>query len=339
MVLGILGAGGWSIALSVLLDSNGHRVRMWEHNAKEAKLLQEKREHPAKLPGIKIPDGIEITTSAADLFKDCDYIVVAVPAQFVRATMKMLTETVDEQEINKIRGWIIVSKGIEIGSDAILSQVIKQEVPSIDSDKMAVLSGPSHAEEVGRKIPTAVVSASTNEELAKEVQQIFSNSVFRVYTSTDIVGVEIAGSVKNVIALAAGACDGLGFGDNTKGALLTRGMVEMIRLGKKMGADENTFSGLAGFGDLITTCCSKHSRNRYFGEMIAKGHTLQETLSKMPTVAEGVTTVKSLYSLAQKMGVEMPITSEIYNSLYNGKSPHNAIVDLMTRSLKAERIA
>ena len=339
MEIGILGAGGWSIALSVLLDSNGHGVKIWEFNNKEAKLLQDKREHPEKLPGVKIPDGIEITTSVVDLFENCDYIVIAVPAQVVRATMKMLVEKIEAEKINGIRGWIIVSKGIEIGSDAILSQVITQEVPSITMSKLAVLSGPSHAEEVGRKVPTAVVSASTNEELAIEVQQIFSNNVFRVYTSTDIVGVEIAGSVKNVIALAAGACDGLGFGDNTKGALLTRGMVEMIRLGKKMGADEHTFSGLAGFGDLITTCCSKHSRNRNFGEMMAKGHSLQEVMDKMTMVAEGVTTAKSLYSLSQKLGVEMPITTEIYNALYNGKSPQDAMVDLMTRSLKAERIA
>ncbi|MCL2843890.1 MAG: NAD(P)-dependent glycerol-3-phosphate dehydrogenase [Chitinivibrionia bacterium] len=339
MMIGILGAGGWAIALSVLLDSNGHSVKMWEFNKKEAELLQKKREHPIKLPGIIIPDDIEITTSVADLFENCDYIVIAVPTQFVRATMKTLVQEIDIEKIVNVRGWVVVSKGIEIGSDAILSQVITQEIPKITMDKLAVLSGPSHAEEVGRKVPTAVVAASTNEDLAKEVQQIFSNSVFRVYTSTDIVGVEIAGSVKNVIALAAGACDGLGFGDNTKGALLTRGMVEMIRLGKKMGADEHTFSGLAGFGDLITTCCSKHSRNRNFGEMLAKGLSLQEAQEKMAMVAEGVTTCKSLYSLAQKLGVEMPITTEIYNSLYNGKSPQNAMVDLMTRALKAERIA
>jgi glycerol-3-phosphate dehydrogenase (NAD(P)+) len=204
-------------------------------------------------------------------------------------------------------------------------------------DKLAVLSGPSHAEEVARRIPTTVVTASTNEELAKEIQQIFSNRFFRVYTSHDIIGVELAGSVKNVIALAAGICDGLGFGDNTRGALLTRGMVEMIRLGKKMGADEHTFNGLAGFGDLITTCCSKHSRNRNLGELLAKGISLQEALSKMTMVAEGVTTVKSLYSLSQEMGIEMPITTEIYNALYDGKSPHDAVVDLMTRVPKVER--
>jgi len=338
MKIGILGAGSWSIALSVLLDKNGHNIKIWEFSVKEAQLLQEKREHPIKLPGVKIPEAIEITTKVSNLFEDCEYIVIAVPAQFVRATMKTLLKEIPLEKIDKIRGWIIVAKGIEIGSNALLTDVINQEIPLITMDKLAVLSGPSHAEEVGRKLPTTAVAASTNIHLAEEVQLIFSNTTFRVYTSNDIIGVELAGSVKNVIALAAGVCDGLGFGDNTKGALLTRGMVEMIRLGKKMGADEHTFNGLAGFGDLITTCCSKHSRNRHFGELLASGLSLEEALGKMTMVAEGVTTAKSLYSLSQKMGIEMPITSEIYKALYEGKSPHDAVIDLMTREPKAERI-
>ena len=339
MNIGILGAGSWSIALSALLDRNGHKVKLWEFNEKEAQLLREKREHPIKLPNVKIPESIEITTNAGDLFNDCEYIVVAVPAQFVRATMQTLKKEIPLEKIDLIHGWIIVSKGIEIGSGAILTEVITEEIPLITMDKLVVLSGPSHAEEVARKIPTAVVAASTNGNLAQEIQLMFSNAVFRVYTSDDIIGVELAGSVKNVIALAAGICDGLGFGDNTKGALLTRGMVEMIRLGKKMGADEHTFNGLTGFGDLITTCCSKHSRNRNFGELIAKGLSIEEALSKMTMVAEGVTTAKSLFELSQKMGIEMPITTEIYNTIYKGKSPHDAIVDLMTRELKPERTA
>lgn len=339
MKIGILGAGSWSIALSVLLNQNEHDVKIWEFNEKEAKLLQEKREHPVKLPGVKIPEAITITTNLNELFEDSEYIVIAVPAQFVRATMKTLLKEVPIEKIDNIHGWIIVSKGIEIGSNALLTDIITQEIPIITIDKLAVLSGPSHAEEVGRKLPTTVVAASTNIDLAKEVQLIFSNSTFRVYTSHDIIGVELAGSVKNVIALAAGVCDGLGFGDNTKGALLTRGMVEMIRLGKKMGADEHTFNGLAGFGDLITTCCSKHSRNRHFGELLASGLSIDDALKKMTMVAEGVTTAKSLYSLSQKMGIEMPITREIYMALYEGKSPHDAVVDLMTREPKAERIA
>jgi glycerol-3-phosphate dehydrogenase (NAD(P)+) len=339
MKIGILGAGSWSIALAALLHENGHKIKIWEFNENEAKLLQEKREHPVKLPGVKLADEIEITTTVNDLFDDCEYMIIAVPAQFVRATMKTLRKEIPSDRINKVRGWIIVAKGIEIGSNALLTDVITEEIESITMDKLAVLSGPSHAEEVGRKMPTTVVSASKNLDLAKEIQQVFSNKVFRVYTSHDIIGVELAGSVKNVIALAAGVCDGLGFGDNTKGALLTRGMVEMIRLGKKMGADEHTFNGLAGFGDLITTCCSKHSRNRRFGELLAKGLSLEEALSEMTMVAEGVTTAKSLYALSQEMGIEMPITNEIYNALYKGKNPHDVVVDLMTREPKAERIS
>jgi len=252
--------------------------------------------------------------------------------------MKTLSKEIPVEKLDKICGWIIVSKGIENESNALLTEVIKQEIPHISADKLAVLSGPSHAEEVGRKLPTTVVAASTNDELAGKIQQIFSNGVFRVYTSSDVIGVELAGSVKNVIAVAAGACDGLGYGDNTKGALLTRGIAEMVRLGLKMGAQEHTFSGLAGFGDLITTCCSKYSRNRNFGELVASGLSLQEALQKMTMVAEGVTTVKSVYALSQKMGVDMPITSEVYNALYKGKNPQDIVTDLMTREPKAERV-
>jgi len=338
MKIGILGAGSWAIALSTLLDDNGHRVKMWEFNEKDAQLLRQKREHPVKLPGIKIPESVEITSNVGDLFDDSEYIVVAVPAQFVRATMKTLAKEIPVEKTDKICGWVIVSKGIENETNALLTEVIKQEIPHISADKLAVLSGPSHAEEVGRKLPTTVLAASTNDELARKTQQIFSNNVFRVYTSNDVIGVELAGSVKNVIAVAAGACDGLGYGDNTKGALLTRGIAEMVRLGLKMGAQEHTFSGLAGFGDLITTCCSKYSRNRNFGELVASGLSLQEALQKMTMVAEGVTTVKSVYALSQKMGVDMPITSEVYNALYKGKNPQDIVTDLMTREPKAERV-
>jgi len=338
MKIGILGAGSWAIALSTLLEDNGHRVKLWEFNEKDAQLLRQKREHPVKLPGIKIPESVEITSNAGDLFDDSEYIVVAVPAQFVRATMKTLAKEIPIEKTDKICGWVIVSKGIENESNALLTEVIKQEIPHISSDKLAVLSGPSHAEEVGRKLPTTVVAASTNYELAEKIQKIFSNGVFRVYTSNDVIGVELAGSVKNVIAVAAGVCDGLGYGDNTKGALLTRGIAEMVRLGVKMGAQEHTFSGLAGFGDLITTCCSKYSRNRNFGELVASGLSLQEALQKMTMVAEGVTTVKSVYVLSQKMGVDMPITSEVYNALYKGKNPQDIVTDLMTREPKAERV-
>ncbi|MDR0304323.1 MAG: NAD(P)-dependent glycerol-3-phosphate dehydrogenase [Chitinispirillales bacterium] len=338
MKIGILGAGSWAIALSTLLENNGHTLNLWEFNEKEARLLREKHEHPVKLPGIKIPESVTITSKIGDLFEDSEYVIIAVPAQFVRATMKMLLKEISIKKIDSICGWVIVSKGIEIGSNAVLTDVIMQEISHITMDKLAVLSGPSHAEEVGRKLPTTVVAASTNNKLAEKIQQIFSNKYFRVYTSQDVIGVELAGSVKNVIAVAAGACDGLGYGDNTKGALLTRGIAEMVRLGLKMGAQEHTFSGLAGFGDLITTCCSKYSRNRNFGELIASGLSLQEALQKMTMVAEGATTVKSVYALSQKMSVDMPITAEVYNALYKGKNPQDIVTNLMTRELKAERV-
>jgi glycerol-3-phosphate dehydrogenase (NAD(P)+) len=337
MNITLLGAGSWAIALSVLLNENGHSVTLWEFSKKDADLLKKDREHKIKLPGVHIPESINIETDISKVIKDRDLVVIAIPTQFVRSGLEALKKNVSESVIDSVRGWVIVAKGIECGTNSLLTEVVTDVIPHITMDKLVALSGPSHAEEVGRKIPTTVVAASTDIALAKEVQSAFSSDTFRVYTNGDITGVELAGAVKNVIALAAGVCDGLGFGDNTKGALLTRGMVEMARLGKKMGADEHTFSGLAGFGDLITTCFSKHSRNRQMGELLATGISLEEALSKMTMVAEGVTTAKSVYSLSQKIGIDMPITTEIYKALYEDKSPHKAVMDLMGREVKAER--
>lgn len=337
MNIGILGAGSWAIALATLLEKRNHALCMWEFNELDAMMLQEKREHPSKLPGIIIPETITITNEITDPFEASDYILIAVPAQTVRATMKAVSEAVDRETIKAIKGWIIVSKGIECTSLCILTDVILDELPSVTSDKLVVLSGPSHAEEVSRNIPTTVVAACEDNDLAIKIQNEFSTDSFRVYTNNDVVGVELCASVKNVIALAAGVCDGLGFGDNTKGALLTRGMVEMIRLGKVMGAQELTFSGLAGFGDLVTTCISKHSRNRKIGELIASGLSLERALDKMTMVAEGVETTKSVYQLAMKHNIDMPITTEIYKTLYENKSPIDAVKDLMQRQFKPER--
>jgi glycerol-3-phosphate dehydrogenase (NAD(P)+) len=220
----------------------------------------------------------------------------------------------------------------------LMNEVITDIVPEVSLEKIVVLSGPSHAEEVSRDIPTTVVAASVENERAVEIQEAFSNETFRVYTNNDPTGVELCASVKNVIAVAAGICDGLGFGDNTKGALLTRGMVEIVRLGKALGAQETTFNGLAGFGDLITTCISRHSRNRRFGELIGQGNTLEEALAQMTMVAEGVETTRSTYELAKKMGIEMPITAEIYRTLFEGKNPVQAVRDLMVRRSKPETL-
>jgi glycerol-3-phosphate dehydrogenase (NAD(P)+) len=335
--IGILGAGSWAIALSVLLEGRGHDVRMWEFNSNDAEMLAQRREHPAKLPGIIIPDNVLITNSLTRALDGAELVLCVVPSQTMRKAMRSVVASVDPAIINNVRGWLIASKGIECETLRLMSDVLLEEIPGITEDKLVILSGPSHAEEVSRNIPTTVVAASHNYALAVEVQQAFSTNSFRVYTNNDVIGVELAASVKNVIALAAGICDGMGFGDNTKGAVLTRGMVEIIRLGKKMGAKEETFYGLAGMGDLITTCISKHSRNRNMGEMIASGLSLKEALAKMVMVAEGVETAKSAYRLSQKYGIEMPITSEVYKALFEGKAPKDAARDLMTRESKPER--
>ncbi len=337
MNIGVLGAGSWAIALSVLLNKRNHSICMWEFNKDDADMLIQKREHTVKLPDVMIPESIKISNDIAESFASADYILCVVPAQQVRSTMKLIARTVDPPLISSVKAWIIASKGIECSTLSLLNDVVKDEL-NVTDEKIVILSGPSHAEEVSRNIPTTVVAASKNNELAVEIQKNFSTETFRVYTNNDVIGVELCASVKNIIALAAGICDGLGLGDNTKGALLTRGMVEIARLGKKMGADEMTFSGLAGFGDLITTCISRHSRNRNIGEIIASGLSLDEALKKMTMVAEGVETTKSVYQLARKYNIDMPITTEVYRTLFEGKSPREAVRELMIRQFKPESI-
>lgn len=338
MNIGVLGAGSWAIALAVLLDKRDHTIVMWEFNRDDARMLQKNREHTIKLPGITIPESITITNDIQEAFAEAEYILCAVPAQTVRSTMKLIAEKVAPEVLAAIKGWIVVSKGIECSTLELLSDVIVDEIPQATHDDLVILSGPSHAEEVSRNIPTTIVAASKNNRLAVEIQKQFSTESFRIYTNNDVTGVELCASVKNVIALAAGISDGLGFGDNTKGALLTRGMVEMARLGKKLGADEVTFTGLAGFGDLVTTCISRHSRNRRVGELIASGLSLKEALNKMTMVAEGVETTKSVLQLAQKHGIDMPITAAVYETLFKGKSPLEAVRGLMLRQSKPERV-
>lgn len=336
MKIGILGAGSWAIALSVILHNRKHKISMWEFNKKDAEMLQEKREHPVKLPGIKISEDILVTNDIDTVVKDSEYIICAVPSQTMRSTMKLVVKSVDKADIDKIMGWVVVAKGIETESLCLMTDVLLETIPGLHAGKIVVLSGPSHAEEVSRGIPGTIVAASENQDLAVKIQEEFSTATFRIYTSSDMRGVELAASVKNVIAVAAGICDGLGFGDNTKGALLTRGIAEMMRLGRKLGAQDATFSGLAGIGDLITTCISKHSRNRQVGELIASGLTLEQALGKMTMVAEGVQTTKSVYALSEKLGIEMPITREVYKALFEGKNAKTATRDLMSRDLKPE---
>jgi glycerol-3-phosphate dehydrogenase (NAD(P)+) len=326
----VLGGGSWGTALAVLLHSGGHLVKMWEFYPERAMAMREARENVDMLPGIKIPDDILVTSDIDESVTGADVITLVVPSHGLRATAEKATPLLRGNEI-----LVIATKGIEEGTLKRMSEVTR-EVTGLPEERIAVLVGPSHAEEVSRGVPTLAVSASADEATARRIQDIFMTPTFRVYTNTDVVGVESGASLKNVIAIAAGVCDGLGFGDNAKGALLTRGLAEMTRLGVKMGARQATFSGLAGLGDMVTTCISRHSRNRYVGHEIGKGKTLKEVLSGMVMVAEGVRTTKSSVGLAEKHRVEMPIAAEVFNILFKDKPVKEAIRDLMLRSPKPE---
>jgi glycerol-3-phosphate dehydrogenase (NAD(P)+) len=331
--ISVLGAGSWGIAIANLLAKNSCPVTMWEFDQKVCAALQKTRELSAKLPGIKIDGSIIITNDLSESVLSADFVFCAVPAQYLRSALAGLSQL----KPSKKPIYVNLSKGIEVGSLKRMSEVIIEKVPPEVISGVCTLSGPSHAEEVAREIPTAVTVASDDMKTAERVQSLFLTSNFRVYTASDLVGVELAGSLKNVIALAAGMLDGLKLGDNTRGALLTRGLAEMVRLGVKMGADPMTFSGLAGIGDLVTTCLSKHSRNRYVGDQIGKGKKLNEILAEMTMVAEGVETTKSARELALKENVEMPIAFEVYKVLFENKSPKKAIGDLMGRDQKQEK--
>lgn len=328
----VLGAGGWGIAVSNLLNSNGHKIGLWEFDPAVCRNLIASRKLPSKLPGVRIDDNIQITNELREAAENVDFVCCVIPAQYLRSALKKLVGI----SMTKPSVFVNLAKGIEVGTLHRMSEVLAEELPESHRQGICTLSGPSHAEEVARNIPTAVTAASEDIKIAEQVQLLFTAANFRVYTSSDIIGVELAGSLKNVIALAAGMLDGLGLGDNTRGALLTRGLVEIARMGVKMGADPLTFSGLSGVGDLVTTCLSKHSRNRFVGEQIGRGRKLKDVLAKMPMVAEGVETTKSAFALSDKLGVEMPITTEVYRVLFEDKSPGAAITDLMTRELKSE---
>jgi len=329
--IGILGAGGWGTALAVLLHSNGHEVSLWEFREDAARCLAEQRENKDFLPGVKIPLGISITTNLKRVVKGKEFLFVAVPSHVVRSVAEQLTN------IPLGRTTVVsCSKGIENETLLRMSEVLSKTIPDLLADRIVALSGPSHAEEVGKGIPTVVVAASLSQKSARKVQDVLMSPVFRVYTNEDLVGVELGGALKNIIAIAAGISDGVGFGDNTKAALLDRGIVEITRLGTAMGANPMTFAGLSGMGDLIVTCTSRHSRNRYVGEQIGRGKSLQEVLNGMIMVAEGVRTTRSAYDLSRIHRVEMPITAEVYKVLFEKKEPKQAVYDLMTRDPKAE---
>ncbi|CRZ34347.1 glycerol 3-phosphate dehydrogenase (NAD(P)+) [Herbinix hemicellulosilytica] len=326
--IGVLGAGTWGTALSILLSDNGHDVTLWTKLEKEAKALEESRDNLKNLPGAKLPEDVKITLDLKEVCTDKDLIVMAVASPYVRATAKEASPYIKEGQII-----VNVSKGIEEKTLLTLADVIREEIPQAD---IAVMSGPSHAEEVSRRIPTTIVVGSSSKKTAQFIQDIFMNEVFRVYTSPDMIGIELGAALKNVIALAAGIIDGLGMGDNTKAALMTRGIAEISRLGIKMGGCMETFAGLSGIGDLFVTCTSRHSRNRQAGYLIGKGLTLDEVIKEVNQVVEGVNTAKAALALAKKYDVEMPIVEQINLVLFEGKSPLDAATDLLVRDKRPE---
>lgn len=326
--ISVLGSGSWGLALALLLHNNGHEVLLWSARPENARKLREKRENPDRLPGVRLPDEIDVLTDMERALKDVDVTVLAVASPYIRSTAhKMAPFVCKDQKI------VNVAKGIEEKTLKTLSEVIEEEIPQ---GNVAVLSGPSHAEEVGRGLPTTCVISAHTQEVAEYLQSIFMSPVFRVYTTPDILGVELGGALKNVIALAAGTADGLGYGDNTKAALITRGITEIGRLGKKMGAQMETFYGLSGIGDLIVTCASKHSRNRKAGYLIGQGYTMEEAMKEVQMVVEGVYSARAARELAEKYEVEMPIITEVNRVLFEGKSAAEAVMDLMLRYKKVE---
>ena len=329
--VGLLGAGSWGTALSVLLHDNGHNVTIWSIDEREVKMLNEKREHELKLPGVKLADDMVITGDMESAIRGKDFLVLAVPSPFTRETARKMRPFVAEGQII-----VDVAKGIEESTLMTLSRQIEQEIPQAD---VAVLSGPSHAEEVGRRLPTTCVIGAKSRKTAEYLQSMFISRVFRVYTSPDILGIELGGSLKNVIALAAGIADGLGYGDNTKAALITRGIAEIARLGVKMGGKIQTITGLTGIGDLIVTCASVHSRNRKAGYLIGQGKTMQEAMDEVKMVVEGVYSAKAAARLAREYEVSMPIVDEVNAVLFDGKSPAEAVDDLMQRESRSESLA
>ena len=331
MKISVIGAGGWGTTLSILLHYNGHRVTLREFEKHYVKVLNKSRVNEKFLPGIEIPPEIKIIHDLEEATTNQNLIVLAIPSQFLRHVIK-------EIKYSNIKNTILVSvaKGIENNSLMTMSQMLKEVFQQIDLNQIGVLSGPSHAEEVSRRIPTAVVAASQNVETSKTIQASFMTSYFRVYGSTDVCGVELGGALKNVIAIGAGIVDGAKFGDNTKAAIMTRGIAEISRLGVAMGASPETFAGLSGMGDLIVTCMSRHSRNRYVGEQIGAGKKLKQVLKSMQMVAEGVETSRSASQLSKKYEVETPITDEVYKILFEEKDPVKATTDLMTRDMKME---
>lgn len=325
----ILGNGAMATACSILLSENPQqRIAMWTRNPDHAEDMNQDRENRRLLPGVSLPDSLEVAADIDRAVDEADFLIAAIPTKFLRSALTKLAP-----HLQGDRPVVSVIKGLENQTFMRPSEIIEDV---LGNRPVVALGGPSHAEEISRRLPASVVAASGDIALAKTVQEMFTTDRFRVYTNTDIIGVELAGALKNVIAIAAGICDGLKYGDNAKSALVTRGLVEISRFGEALGAEPLTFSGLAGMGDLLTTCTSPYSRNRTVGQRLGEGETLNEILSSMRGVAEGVTTTSSVYELAEQKQIDMPITKEVYRVLFEDKSPEKATDTLMGRPPRDE---
>ena len=325
----VIGAGSWGTALAVVLNNNGHDVTVWSIVEAEINMLKDKREHIDKLPGVKLPENMIFTTDLKEACTDMDMLVLAVPSPYTRSTAKLMKSLVADNQLI-----VSVAKGVEEDTLMTLSEIICDEIPQC---RVAVLCGPSHAEEVGRGIPTTCVAGSKDKDVAEYVQNMFMNENFRIYTSSDVLGMELGAALKNVVALAAGIADGLGYGDNTKAALITRGIAEISRLGVKMGGKAETFSGLTGIGDLIVTCASMHSRNRRAGILMGQGKTMDEAMSEVKMIVEGVYSAKAAKALGEKYDVDLPIIEQVNLILFENKPANEAVRDLMMRDRRDER--
>jgi len=331
----VIGGGGWGTALSIALESRAHEVRLWVYEPDLMEKITRTRVNDRFLPGVAIPEPVALTTSLSEAAQGADSLLFVTPSHALRATaVKLCAEAPDALE--RIEWVAVATKGLEPKTLLRMSEVLEAVLPSRLRERIVVLVGPSHAEEVARRVPTLIVAASRDLALAARAQESCSTEWLRIYTNDDVTGVEIGVALKNVIAIAAGIGDGLGFGDSTKAALLTRGLVEMSRLARKLGAKPETLSGLAGMGDLIATATSRHSRNRRLGEAIGRGATLQEALASSPMVVEGVGTAEAAVALARKHQVELPIVEQVHAILFEGKSARAALRELLTRDLKAE---
>ncbi|MDK9579980.1 NAD(P)H-dependent glycerol-3-phosphate dehydrogenase [Sneathia sanguinegens] len=324
-----LGGGSWGTALTILLAKKGYTCYLYEHNEEYRKILKEKRENTTFLKGHILPTNIKIVEEFNEVIEKVDIILLATPTQYLRNMLKKFKKFSNKKII------VNVAKGLEIGTLKRISEIVAEELKDFEYEYVH-LAGPTHAEEVAKQIPSAILSVSENEEVAKKVQEVFNTTYLRVYTGTDVIGAELAGALKNCIAIAAGISDGLGYGDNTKAALMTRGLGEMIIIGKFYKADFKTFMGLTGFGDLVVTCTSQHSRNRYLGEQIGRGRTVEEVVHEMKMVSEGATTIKALKEIIEKNNLRTPIFTELYNILYNKQSTKTITELFMNRNLRSE---